>query len=140
VILSGKVLTVAATVAALLIAALGWQTWRLDRATKGEATAQATLEVCRGLNQANRDEIDRINQQAAEAIADAEKQREREAEAVRDLSQERAAQAGEIAELERRLALATVDHDRDVCRVPADVERLFRERAINPHRDGNPDG
>ena len=132
--LSGKAVVASGVAGAMLIAALGWQTWRLHTETAGKATADANLAVCRALNQEHKAEIDEINRQAERDIAEAQLQAMLAEDARRAALAHSARIAQELATERSRLSAVPADDclDRPA---PADVDSLFRARAT--HQDGS---
>lgn len=128
-IISGKIAIAAGVAGAMLVAALAWQTHQRSQAEAGQATADATLSVCRDLNSEIREQIHDINEQADRDAARAEAARARADEAE---------QRAQSAERERRetlqatraeLADAVAGNDCAAEPAPGDLDRLFRSRA-----------
>ena len=138
-IISGKIAIAAGVAGALLIGALGYQTWRLNNEIAERATAQSELRTCRDLNREHKAEIDEINRQAAEDIAEAERQALLAEDARRAALAHSARIASELADERSRLSAVPVDACIDH-HAPDDVDRLFRARANDQDRDGHQDG
>ena len=134
--LSGKVVIAAGVAGAMLIAALGWQTWRLHTETVAKATADANLAVCRSLNQEHKAEIDEINAQAERDIAEAQRQAMLAEDARRAALAHSQRIASQLATERGRLSAVPADECLDQP-VPGDVDRLFRERAAGQDGDGH---
>lgn len=134
--LSGKVVAAAGVAGAMLIAALGYQTWRLNNEIAGRATAENGLQTCRALNAEHKAEINEINRQAERDIAEAQRQALLAEDAWRAALAHSARIARELATERGRLSAVPADDCLDQP-VPADVDSLFREGADGPDGDGH---
>ena len=137
-VFSGKAVIAAGVAGAMLVAALGWQTHRLNSEITGRATAQAHLAACRDLNREHRARIDEINRQAERDIAEAQRQAALAEDARRAAMAHSARIAGELAAERGRLAAVPVDDCIDQP-APADVNRLFRARSTGSDGGGHED-
>ena len=135
-ILSGKAIIAAGVAGAMLVAALGWQTWRLNSEIAGRATAQAHLAACRDLNREHRARIDEINKQAERDIAEAQRQALLAEDARRAAMAHSARIAQQLDSERNRLASIPVDDCIDQLS-PADVDRLFRARPVDQDGGGH---
>ena len=137
-IISGKIAIAAGVAGAILIAGLGWQTWRLNNEIAERATAQSELRTCRDLNREHKAQIDEINRQAERDIAEAQRQALLAEDARRAAMAHSARIAGELAAERGRLSAVPADECLDQP-VPGDVDRLFRARSTGSDGGGHQD-
>ena len=135
-IISGKIAIAAGVAGAMLVAGLGWQTWRLNNEIAERATAQSELRTCRDLNQEQKAQIDEINRQAERDIAEAQRQALLAEDARRAALAHSARIAQQLDSERNRLASIPVDDCIDQLS-PADVDRLFRTRPVDQDRGGH---
>ena len=135
-VFSGKAVVAAGVAGAMLVAGLGWQTWRLNNEIAERATAQSELRTCRDLNQEQKAQIDEINRQAESDIAEAQRQALLAEDARRAALAHSARIAQQLDSERARLSAVPVDDCIDQP-APADVDRLFRARASDSDRGGH---
>ena len=138
-IISGKIAIAAGVAGAMLVAGLGWQTWRLNSEIADRATAESRLETCRDLNKEHKAQINEINEQAERDIAAAERQALLAEDARRAALAHSARIEAKLSDERSRLSAVPVDACIDH-HAPDDVDRLFRARADDQDRDGHENG